>query len=128
MQVTDWSTIDFSTTLKASAPNIPLILSDSLLDPGYDYDFSSETDDGTEYYRGGKRYYRPYGWKRIALKVHGKYEDDTWLGTGAVNSHVKLLLAVLTGSSARFILQTLLNIVLLISRLCMDMKQSVSLD
>ena len=25
-------------------------------------------------------YYRPYGWRRYALKVLGKYDGDTWLG------------------------------------------------
>ena len=55
-------------------------IDDCLLDPTFDYNFSSGRDDGTPFYRGGKRYYRPYGWKRYALKVLGRYEDDTWLG------------------------------------------------
>ena len=33
-----------------------------------------------KFFRGGKEYKRPCGWKRIALKVAGKYEDDVWLG------------------------------------------------
>ena len=53
-----------------------------ILDPHQDYDFTSMTDDGREYHRGGHRYHRPYGWKRIALKVKRKYNDDTWLGEG----------------------------------------------
>ena len=44
-------------------------MDDSLLDPTFDYDFSFKEDDGTPFYRGGKRYYRPYGWKRYALNV-----------------------------------------------------------
>ena len=36
---------------------------------------------GENYERGGKPYFRPYGWKRYAIKVKGKYEDDAWLGT-----------------------------------------------
>ncbi|GBC04205.1 hypothetical protein RclHR1_05570006 [Rhizophagus clarus] len=30
--------------------------------------------------RGNFNYKRPYGWKRFALKVLDKYEDNTWLG------------------------------------------------
>lgn len=55
-------------------------IDDSLLDPDYDYDFTDKNDSSTKFYRGGKRYYRPYGWYRIALKVIGKYSDDGWLG------------------------------------------------
>ena len=39
------------------------------LDPGFDYDFSNAKDDGKKYMRGGFQYKRPYGWKRIAIKV-----------------------------------------------------------
>ena len=52
----------------------------SLLDEKYDYDFTNVWDDGTEYYRGGKPYYPPYGWKRFGFNVLGKYDDDDWLG------------------------------------------------
>ena len=55
-------------------------IDDSLLDSAYDCDFSRKKDDGTTFFRGGRRYYRPYGWTRYALKVLGRYEDDTWLG------------------------------------------------
>ena len=59
-----------------------LYINDSLLDPPFDYDFSKRRDDGTEFYRGGYRYYRPYGWKRYAIKVldRPEYEDSKWLG------------------------------------------------
>ena len=40
-------------------------IDDSLLDPAFDYDFTGKKDDGTVFYRGGKRYYRPYGWKSV---------------------------------------------------------------
>jgi len=50
------------------------------LDPAFDYDFNSVEDDGRRYMRGGFQYKRPYGWKRIAIKVLGKYGDDTWFG------------------------------------------------
>ena len=56
-------------------------IDDSLLDPSYDYDFTGKRDDGTKYYRGGYEYHRPYGWRRYALKVLGRFGDDRWLGT-----------------------------------------------
>ena len=55
-------------------------INDSLLDPRYDYDFTRMRDDGTKYYRGGYEYHRPYGWKRYAIKVRGRFDDDRWLG------------------------------------------------
>jgi hypothetical protein len=55
-------------------------IDDSLLDPAFDYDFTGKKDDGTVFYRGDKRYYRPYGWKRCALKVLDRYRDNKWLG------------------------------------------------
>ena len=83
VQVTPDSVIDFIPTLSASGPRPPMILENkNLLDPHKNFDFSRMTDDGTEYERGGYRYYRPYGWKRIALKVKGEYNSDTWLGEG----------------------------------------------
>ena len=64
-----------------------LYINDSLLDPLYDYDFSEIKDDGTAYFRGGKQYYRPYGWERFALKVRGKFEDDVWLGKQGIRTN-----------------------------------------
>ena len=59
-----------------------LYINDSLLDPPFDYDFTTITDDGTKFYRGGHRYYRPYGWDRYAIKVldRPEYRDNKWLG------------------------------------------------
>ena len=59
-----------------------LYINDGLLDPPFDYDFTKKTDDGTEFYRGGHRYYRPYGWERYAIKVldRTEYGDNKWLG------------------------------------------------
>lgn len=74
-------------TLRASGPDVPLVLSKKLLDHRLDFDFSSTSDDDKEFYRGGHRYYRPCGWRRIALRVAGKYENDTWLGTGSYNNY-----------------------------------------
>ena len=50
------------------------------LDPGYNYDFTDQTDDGRVYTRGGTVYNRPYGWNRVALNVKEKYEGIEWLG------------------------------------------------
>ncbi|CAG8631762.1 16990_t:CDS:1 [Dentiscutata erythropus] len=54
------------------------------LDPRFDYDFTNIKDIGKTFMRGLIQYKRPCGWKRIALKVTGKYDngDDKWLGTG----------------------------------------------
>lgn len=56
------------------------------LHPSFDYDFSNVKDDGTRYMRGGFQYKRPYGWKRIAIKVVGKYGDNTWLGPDGIRT------------------------------------------
>ena len=61
-----------------------------MLDASFDYDFTNMRDDGTKFYRGGKPYYRPYGWYRHALKVRGKYDDDLWLGDDAIG-HFNIL-------------------------------------
>ena len=79
LQVQDNSSITVTVRLEASAP-VPIVLKSNLLDPNFDYDFTDEIDDGTQYMRGGKLYKRPYGWMRIALNVIGKYDDDDWLG------------------------------------------------
>ncbi|CAG8767995.1 26649_t:CDS:1, partial [Dentiscutata erythropus] len=52
------------------------------LDPQYDRDFTNINDTGVTSMRGDVQYKRPYGWKRIALRVAGKYDngDDKWLG------------------------------------------------
>jgi hypothetical protein len=53
---------------------------DFLLDSKFDYDFTRRVDDGKKYYRGGYQYHRPYGYKRHAIKVLGRFENDEWLG------------------------------------------------
>ncbi|XP_038077324.1 uncharacterized protein LOC119745173 [Patiria miniata] len=62
-------------------------LDPSNLDPQYDYDFTDKSDDGSTYLRGGQVYQRPYGWKRYAVKVHGEYENDTWLGEKGIRTY-----------------------------------------
>ncbi|CAG8539780.1 2252_t:CDS:1 [Acaulospora morrowiae] len=50
------------------------------LDPKYNYDFTDVKDSGLKFMRGKFEYRRPIGWKRYAIKVRGKYENDAWLG------------------------------------------------
>ena len=56
------------------------------LDPGFDYDFTNVKDDGKAFMRGGFEYKRPYGWKRFAIKVVGRYGDDRWLGPNGIRT------------------------------------------
>jgi hypothetical protein len=51
----------------------------NFLDPKYDYDFTNIKDGKKKFMRGGLEYKRPCGWKRYALKVNGKYENDNWI-------------------------------------------------
>ncbi|KAL0207119.1 hypothetical protein P9112_012830 [Eukaryota sp. TZLM1-RC] len=54
----------------------------NIVDSAFSFDFTNLKDDGTVFYRGKHRYYRPYGWNRIALKVKDKFNDgNEWLGT-----------------------------------------------
>uniref|UniRef100_A0A914D2M0 Ubiquitin-like domain-containing protein n=1 Tax=Acrobeloides nanus TaxID=290746 RepID=A0A914D2M0_9BILA len=50
-------------------------------DSAYDYDFTNIKDGTTRHSRGGKRYRRPEGANRYAIKVLGKYQTDenSWL-------------------------------------------------
>jgi len=52
-----------------------------LLHPSYDYDFTNINDAGQTFRRGGYPYYRPCGWKRLALRVLGMFGEDKWLGS-----------------------------------------------
>ena len=52
----------------------------NVYDTKYDKDFTEVKDDGTQYFRGGHEYHRPYGWNCYALKVLGRFENDKWLG------------------------------------------------
>ncbi|XP_026222129.1 uncharacterized protein LOC113166286 [Anabas testudineus] len=60
--------------------NSHIIDEDEFFAPEFDYDFTKLKDTET-FYRGGEVYERPCGWRRLALKVLDKYEDNTWLGT-----------------------------------------------
>ncbi|KZS08210.1 Uncharacterized protein APZ42_027881 [Daphnia magna] len=63
--------------LRGGGPGI-MLSPTVLLDERFHFDFTSITDK-TSYNRGGLAYIRPCGWRRYALKVHGKYNDDIWL-------------------------------------------------
>jgi hypothetical protein len=58
-----------------------LVLDKNSWDQRYDYDFTNMDDKGKRFTRGGVEYCRPCGWKRFAIKVAGKYEDEVWLGS-----------------------------------------------
>ena len=55
------------------------------LDPQFDYTYPDS--DREEYTRGDRKLERPCGWKKIAIKVLGKYENDDWLGASGKYTH-----------------------------------------
>ena len=56
-------------------------MDEAILDQEYNCDFSNmKDDDGETYVRGGRKYFRPYGWNRVALNVKDKYDDTEWIG------------------------------------------------
>lgn len=65
---------------------LPRAFDTNELDSDFDYDFSDVQDDGKMYMRGGFEYKRPYGWKRIAIKVVGRYGNDDWLGANGLRA------------------------------------------
>ena len=80
------STVHMVLRLTGGGPGGVCSFNTDELDPGFDYDFSNAKDDGERYMRGGFQYKRPYGWKRIAIKVVGKYDDDAWLGPNGIRT------------------------------------------
>src|SRR4051794_7606095 len=67
---------------RSGSPSNTLFIHSDQLDPTYDYDFTSIDDEGITFMRGNFEYKRPCGWKRIALSVLNKYENNNWLGVG----------------------------------------------
>ncbi|CAF4025448.1 unnamed protein product, partial [Rotaria sp. Silwood1] len=60
----------------------PLALDDALLLSHFDCDFTKTIDADVVFTRAFYPYELPYGYKRIALNVAGKYDSsDAWLGT-----------------------------------------------
>lgn len=72
--------------MTGGGPPLPCAFNTDDLHPAFDYDFSNVGDDGKRYMRGGFEYKRPYGWKRIAIKVVGRYENDAWLGPNGIRT------------------------------------------
>ena len=60
------------------------VLAGSFLATRFDSDYSGVSDDGKTFKRGGYIYNRPFGWKRFALNVKGKYGSDQWLGEDGI--------------------------------------------
>ncbi len=83
-----WGTVFLVLNLRGSGKPKVVMPKEHLAEE-FNYDFSEEHDDGTQYFRGGYEYHRPYGWYRFALKVHGdpKYGgDDSWLGPKGIRT------------------------------------------
>lgn len=64
----------------------------TLFDPGYDYDFRNTNDGDQSFFRGGRRYHRPCGYERKALRVLGRFPGgDDWINrqdsSGWVNAY-----------------------------------------
>ncbi|CAF1029194.1 unnamed protein product [Adineta ricciae] len=66
--------------LRAMNANDILILDSSTRDSHYDYDFTNIDDTGKSFTRANVQYRRPCGWRRFAIRVCGKYENEIWLG------------------------------------------------
>eukprot|EP00800_Vazella_pourtalesii_P012178 TRINITY_DN288_c0_g1_i16.p1 TRINITY_DN288_c0_g1~~TRINITY_DN288_c0_g1_i16.p1 ORF type:complete len:340 (+),score=56.62 TRINITY_DN288_c0_g1_i16:134-1153(+) len=78
--ITNNSVIKLSVRVRGGSVEL-FYLDDTYLDPEWDYDFTNIYDLSKKFMRGGLRYHRPCGWKRIAIKVLGKYPDgEAWLG------------------------------------------------
>ena len=59
------------------------LLSNIILSPNiFDYNYCKDKNDWitSNLKRGGRRYYPPYGWIGIGLKVNDKYENNIWIG------------------------------------------------
>ena len=73
------STLTLSVRVRGGSTELHY-LDATYMDPTWDYDFTNVSDGNTKFTRGGHRYYRPCGWKRIAINVTDRYGDNTWLG------------------------------------------------
>ncbi|RIA90517.1 hypothetical protein C1645_849073 [Glomus cerebriforme] len=80
----DYNILNNNTTINLIGQNNEVIsfIDSNFLDPMYDCDFTNVRDDKT-FMRGSYEYRRPCGWKRIAVKVLNKYENNAWLGKAA---------------------------------------------
>jgi len=78
--INDNSNIHVLLCIRGGGPGEIYILDESDLTLEFHYDFSTLSNDRIMYHRGPHTYHCPYGWKRYALKVRGKYENNIWLG------------------------------------------------
>lgn len=67
--------------LRAMNADDILVLDKASLHPCYDYDFTNIKDESRSFTRGGVEYRRPCGWRRFAINVIGKYENEIWLAS-----------------------------------------------
>ncbi|CAB5207175.1 unnamed protein product [Rhizophagus irregularis] len=76
------STIHLVLRLTGGGPSstTALYIQPDQLAPRFDYDFTNVNDNGKAFMRGNFEYKRPCGWKRVALNVLDKYENNIWLG------------------------------------------------
>ncbi|CAG8582141.1 2356_t:CDS:2 [Funneliformis mosseae] len=82
--ITNDSLIYLTLLLRGGGSITIFVLDRNFLDPPFDYDFTN-IQSSKKYMRGNFNYNRPYGWRRIALKVLDKFNDNSWLG---VNNRV----------------------------------------
>ncbi|KAF3939188.1 hypothetical protein ABW19_dt0201851 [Dactylella cylindrospora] len=74
------STIHLALRILGGGPRA-MYISEGFRDSLYDWDFRKTNDAGKAFFRGGKKYMRPCGWRRFAINVNGKYGPDDWLGS-----------------------------------------------
>ena len=77
--ITNNSTVMLTVKVRGGSQELHF-LDFTYMDPSWDYDFTDVSDGDNTFIRGGYPYYRPCGWKRIAIKVTGKYKNESWLG------------------------------------------------
>ena len=78
--ITNNSTVKLTVRVRGGSSIELHYLDSTYMDPSWDYDFTNVSDGDNKFIRGGYPYDRPCGWKRIAIKVTGKYGGGTWLG------------------------------------------------
>ena len=54
-----------------------------LFDPHDNFVYPGIGQNPRSFYRGNRSFTRPYGWKKLTLKVLGEYDNDQWLGVSS---------------------------------------------
>ena len=62
------STLHLVLSLRGGGERV-FAMNEDILDPKYNYDFSNMKDDGETFVRGGRKYFRPYGWNRNMAQI-----------------------------------------------------------